>query len=55
MTLLVLGVLPAALLAMGVPTEIAQATVRFSMGKETNAGQILEVAGKLKTIADRLR
>jgi cysteine desulfurase len=43
------------LLAMGVPTEIAQATVRFSMGKETNAAQIQEVAGKLKAIAARLR
>ena len=43
------------LLAMGVPTEIAQATVRFSMGKETTAGQIEEVAGKLKAIAARLQ
>jgi cysteine desulfurase len=42
------------LLALGVPTEIAQATVRFSMGKETTAEQIAEVATKLRAIAARL-
>jgi cysteine desulfurase len=42
------------LLAMGVPTEVAQATVRFSMGKNTTAAEITATAAKLKKIAARL-
>ena len=42
------------LLAMGVPENIAQATVRFSMGKETTAAQISEAGIKLQAIAARL-
>ena len=42
------------LLAMGVPADVAQATVRFSMGKGTTADEIASVAGKLSKIAQRL-
>lgn len=42
------------LLAMGVPEEIAQATVRFSMGKGTTEAELATVGAKLKQIAARL-
>ena len=42
------------LLAMGVPSEIAQATVRFSLGKDTTADEIASVAASLGKIAQRL-
>lgn len=42
------------LLAMGVPQEIAQATVRFSLGKGTTAAEIAATADKLREIAARL-
>jgi cysteine desulfurase len=43
------------LLAMGVPEEIAQATVRFSMGHETTQQEVEETGSRLKKIAERLR
>jgi cysteine desulfurase len=42
------------LLAMGVPTELAQATVRFSLGQENTAEEISRIAPLLQKIADRL-
>lgn len=42
------------LLAMGVPEAVAQATVRFSMGKGTTEEEISTVGTKLKQIAARL-
>ena len=42
------------LLAMGVPSEIAQATVRFSLGHGTQNEDIEAVAGKLQKIGSRL-
>jgi cysteine desulfurase len=42
------------LLAMGIPTDIAQATVRFSMGQDTDHKTIESVAAKLQKIAARL-
>jgi cysteine desulfurase len=42
------------LLAMGVPSEIAQATVRFSLGKDTSEEVIGTVGKKLQSIAARL-
>jgi cysteine desulfurase len=42
------------LLAMGVPEEIAQATVRFSFGGDTSEEVVGRVAKKLESIAARL-
>ncbi len=42
------------LLAMGVPREIAQATVRFSLGKGTTAEEIAEAVRRIGTIFKRL-
>jgi cysteine desulfurase len=42
------------LLAMGVPEGIAQATVRFSMGKDTTNADIAQTARALESIARRL-
>ena len=42
------------LIAMGVPAEIAQATVRFSLGNDTTEASMAEVGVKLKEIAARL-
>jgi cysteine desulfurase len=42
------------LLAMGVPAETAQATVRFSLGKDTSQEVIDQVASSLQKIAHRL-
>jgi cysteine desulfurase len=42
------------LLAMGVPAETAQATVRFSMGRSTQPGDIESAGVKLQKIASRL-
>jgi cysteine desulfurase len=42
------------LLAMGVPTELAQATVRFSLGHENTEEEIASVAPLLQKIAGRL-
>jgi len=42
------------LLAMGVPREIAQATVRFSLGKTTGAGEIEEAVARMAVIFERL-
>jgi cysteine desulfurase len=42
------------LLAMGVPAETAQATVRFSMGHSTQPGDIESAGVKLQKIASRL-
>jgi cysteine desulfurase len=42
------------LLAMGVPAETAQATVRFSMGHGTRSEDVESVADKLQKIASRL-
>ena len=43
------------LLAMGVPREIAQATVRFSLGKGTTHGEIAEAVRRIGGIFSRLR
>ncbi|MEO6785659.1 MAG: cysteine desulfurase family protein [Chthoniobacteraceae bacterium] len=42
------------LLAMGVPREIAQATVRFSLGKLTAADEIEEAIRRITGISERL-
>ena len=42
------------LLAMGVPEEIAKATVRFSLGKSTTAEQIETTLSALRQILTRL-
>ena len=42
------------LLAMGIPAEIAQATVRFSVGHDTRSEDIESVAGKLQKLGPRL-
>jgi cysteine desulfurase len=42
------------LIAMGVPAGIAQATVRFSLGKDTTPASVAQVAVELKEIAARL-
>ena len=42
------------LLAMGVPPEIAQATVRFSLGKQTTAGEIEAALEILPRVFSRL-
>jgi len=42
------------LLAMGVPVELAQATVRFSLGHETTAEEIELAISKLPEIFARL-
>lgn len=43
------------LLAMGVEPSIAQASVRFSLGKATTGDEIAEVLRRLPTIFDRLQ
>lgn len=43
------------LLAMGVAPDLARATARFSLGKETTAEEIEEVLRRLPEIFDRLR
>lgn len=43
------------LLAMGVPREVAQASVRFSLGKSTEAATIEEALERLRRIFDRAR
>jgi cysteine desulfurase len=43
------------LLAMGVPPNVAQATVRFSLGKATTASDIEETLGRLPRIIERLQ
>ena len=43
------------LLAMGVPPEIAQATVRFSLGKMTTAEEVDEALVRMRPVFDRLR
>ena len=43
------------LLAMGVPREIAQATVRFSLGKETTDDEIADAVRRIGGIFSRLR
>ena len=43
------------LLAMGVPAQTAQATVRFSLGKETNEAEIQHVLERLPLILRRLQ
>jgi cysteine desulfurase len=42
------------LLAMGVPPELARATVRFSLGKETTGAEIEETISRLPDIFSRL-
>ncbi len=42
------------LLAMGASPELAKSTVRFSLGKETTAGEIEEVIAILPRLCDRL-
>ena len=42
------------LLAMGVPRETAQATVRFSLGKGTTPGEIAEAVRRIGGIFSRL-
>lgn len=42
------------LLAMGVPVEIAQATVRFSLGKTTTAGEIDEAITRMRAVFARI-
>jgi cysteine desulfurase len=43
------------LMAMGVPPELARATVRFSLGKETTAAEIEETLSQLPEIFARLQ
>ncbi len=43
------------LVAMGVPPEVARATVRFSLGKETTADEIEAAIAKLPAIFSRLQ
>ncbi len=43
------------LLAMGVPVELAQATVRFSLGSTTTAEEIEETVNRLPRVFSRLR
>lgn len=43
------------LLAMGVPPAVAQATVRFSLGKETTVSDIDHVIERMPRIIERLR
>jgi cysteine desulfurase len=43
------------LLAMGVPRGAAQATVRFSLGKETTKSDIEQVTSRLPQIVERLQ
>jgi len=43
------------LLAMGVPVELAQATVRFSLGSTTTAEEIEETVDRLPRVFSRLR
>jgi len=43
------------LLAMGVPPELAQASVRFSLGKVTTADDIEKVVARMPGIVERLR
>jgi cysteine desulfurase len=43
------------LLAMGVAPELARATVRFSLGKETMSDEIEATIGRLPAIFDRLQ
>ncbi len=42
------------LLAMGIPPEVAQATVRFSLGKGTTGDEVETVVARLPGIAERL-
>jgi cysteine desulfurase len=42
------------LLAMGVPRAIAQATVRFSLGRTTTAWEIEEAVAQMAGIFERL-
>jgi len=42
------------LLAMGVPRDIAQATVRFSLGRGTTEGDIAEAISRMAGIFERL-
>lgn len=42
------------LLAMGVPVEIAQATVRFSLGKTTTAEEIDETISRMRSVFARI-
>ena len=42
------------LLAMGVPRDVAQATVRFSLGKTTTAPEIEDAIARMKGIFERL-
>lgn len=43
------------LLAMGVPRETAQATVRFSLGKENTGAQIADATQRIGGVLERLR
>ena len=43
------------LLAMGVPHDLAQATVRFSLGKENTADEITEAIRRIRPMLARLR
>lgn len=43
------------LLAMGVPVELAQATVRFSLGSTTTAEEIEDALGRMGRVFSRLR
>ena len=42
------------LLAMGVPVEVAQATVRFSLGKTTTAWEIDEALSRMRSVFARI-
>jgi cysteine desulfurase len=43
------------LLAMGVPRELAQSTVRFSLGKQTTEADIAATVAALPRIAARMK
>jgi cysteine desulfurase len=43
------------LLAMGVPPEVAQATVRFSLGKQTTEAEIEDAIARMTPVLQRSR